>query len=354
MKALRVALALSAVALASTPFAAGAEPSSRAGDDLQRMKVGSLAEAWYVTSPVSTGDAGVADPGSLLDLTCTLPTGCIGSPVPLDTVLASETGLHVIYALGSTLADSFLLPNLTDIPFGAEDVGGTLRLPVNTAVESANANLEAATLQACLVTGLIVDGVRAGATGSPTFDCAKVAVPAKYDAETSVFTIDLGPFLKDWAPGDLAPGLALVPADDSDPLSVWHVNLSGSDAEDGAVPTWRITYRPGSPVDPVVPVDPIDEGGSAPSGGSAGAGGIDLGSPVVPIDEPVAGDPEVGAPDTAPTTSATVAAPPLQLLNKAWYRYPGVAFLPIVLFAAVAFAGRALTSPLPRRRTGPV
>jgi hypothetical protein len=294
------------------------------------------AEAWFRTLPVQP--PAEAEP-------CTLPSGCPPAlPAPLPSPYAAGT-LHVGVAGGAEESRTYLALDLSTVGFDSEITGGTLTLPVATDPQAGTAAPETAALRACAVAGSVQDGVDGALTGAPPVDCATsseaVYAAAEGDAPAS-YSVDLTPFAESLTAG--ATGLALVPGEE--PGTAWHVAFSRRDREaEGALPisaTLRVTpataTTDGPTAAPTVEV-------AAP----VGTGTVDLpplrsgasfaAPPLAPAEQPLTSPvtPEVAAPTAQVPVAAVLGGP---------YAYPAVFLLPLLVAAAVGWAGRAFTRDL--------
>jgi hypothetical protein len=256
----RVGLLLAGAALPLLwPLTAPAEgvPPERSTGSARTLTVADAAEAWYATSPIDV---------------CSSPLGCPPeqaptSPYPADT-------LHVGVAGGQETARTYLLPDLTGLPYGATGVTGVMTLPVASGNQDGTQSAGTATLKACLATKPVTDGAQGSTSASPSVDCNTSATPV-YDAKKDVFTLDVSPFLAAWSTGAVPYGIALVPATDkAQPTDVWHVTFNGRHRAKTHHIATVITYSPPPPITgtggPVgTPAPPPPASVPAPSTGGA-------------------------------------------------------------------------------------
>lgn len=285
--------------------------------------VGDASEAWYAASPIDV---------------CTTPLGCPPEQVPTSPYPADT--LHVGVAGGQETARTYLLPDLLSLPVGATATGGTMTIPVDTASTDGSASADAATMLACAVTQPFTDGAAGSSATAPKTDC-KTSVPAKYDAKKAVFTVDLALFLKSWASGQPALGIALVPDPaKASPTETWHVTIYGRKFAGHDHVQSAITFTPAPPI-------------ASPD--TSGSGGI---TPPAP---PAANPPAVSTPDIPPATSTATEPPPVVAPQQApvaqqpvaftqEFQYPLAFLAPLVLLIGAVFFVRLFTrDPLPRR-----
>jgi hypothetical protein len=287
--------------------------------------VGDASEGWYASTPI--------------DL-CSTPLGCPPEQVPTSPYPADT--LHVGIAGGRETARTYVLPNLLSLPVGATPTGGTMTVPVDTAGTDGTTSADTATMLACAVTQPFTDGAAGSSAPAPATNC-KTSVPAKYDAKKATFTVDLTPFLKGWAAGQPALGIALVPdPDEMSPTENWHVTIYGRKFAGHDHVQSSITFTPPPPI------------------ASTGAASHDTAPPPAPA--PAAGTPGVGTPDipsatsssnepppvVAPDEQAPVAQQPVAFTKE--FQYPLAFLAPIALLIGAVFFTRLFTrDPLPRR-----
>jgi hypothetical protein len=290
----------------------------------QTMTLGDSVEAWYATSPV--------DP-------CSSPLGCPPSPVPTSAYPADT--LHVGVAGGQETARTYVLPDLSSLPFGAILQSGVMTLPVATGTTDGTNSPASARIKVCLATTPATDGTQGSSATPPKVDCA-ISTEAKYDATKSLFTIDLTPFLTGWSSG--APeDLALIPdATSAQPTDAWHVTFNGRN-------------RAAAPhISSVLTVSiPATTGGGTTTTSTATA--VPLAQaipPVAPVTLPSA--PAVTGPTAqAPTVAGTPRPTPVATQPVAFaapFQYPLAFLAPLALLAGAVFFVRLFTAdPTPRR-----
>jgi hypothetical protein len=296
--------------LATAPGPAQASVRDTSGST-QTLTVADSAEAWYAASPIDI---------------CTTPLGCPPpqaptSPYPADT-------LHVGVAGGQESARTYLLPDLTSLPFDATAVGGEMTLPVATANGDGTVSPDAAKIRACLATKPVPDGTQGSTSAPPAVDCDVSATPT-YDSAHGTFTLDLQPFIDAWSGSQPRFGIALVPDSKAvQPTDAWHVTFNGRKRAGSGHISSSITVRTnpatntvisaGPPVIPAVPAAP------APPPLSAGAA-------------PPAAAPVVAASQQPQTLQAQ----PVALSRP--FQYPLAFLLPLALLAAAVFFTRLFT-----------
>jgi hypothetical protein len=331
-------------------------PSTAAGDE-ESVEVEDAAEAWYVSpaaTPAADGAPTLPAPPPLPDV-CTLPIGCPAGPPPVDvtalpTVAAAYPlgTLHVQATGGQRSAHSYVVPDTTTIPADASVVSGTLVLPLNKQDEGGNVSAETARMIACLNTEPVTDGVAGGAEEAPDFNCKKVSSKLKFDEKERSFSVDLTPFLQEWATGATDNyGIALVPALDLGPDATWQVTLNGDSVEKGKRASSTLVYRLADTTEPAPPAEPEEEAPEAAPPVTTGGGGGPAAQPAAPVPPPKT-RPAESAPATAPQAHEQLQAAPFALLNSPWYSYRGVVFLPLAFLLALGLTGRSLTRPLAR------
>lgn len=284
--------------------------------------VGDAAEAWYARGAVDI---------------CTTPLGCPPEQVPTSPYPADT--LHVGVAGGQETARTYVLPDLLSLPIGATATSGTMTLPVDDATSDGTVGADTATMLACAVTQPFTDGTAGSSAPAPKTDC-KTSVKAGYDAKKAEFTVDLTPFLKSWADGQPALGIALVPDPAKmAPTETWHVTINGRKLAGQPHVTSAITYTPAPPL-------PSSGGSTVP--------------PPTP-QQPAANPPPVTTPDIPPATSTTSEPPPVvapsqpapvaqPVAFEREFQYPLAFLAPIALLIGAVFFTRLFTrDPLPRR-----
>lgn len=305
--------------------------------------VGVAEQAWYLDNEASPCAA----------LTCPegLPTSA--SPFPPGT-------LHVGVEGGRPNAHAYLRPQLARVPPGSRVVGGVVHLPVSADPQAVTVAPEQARITACPVTEAFPDGVEGGLTPAPAFDCAKLAVPAKFVAAESTFTVALDQFLTLWESGLPELGIALL-AFEPAPQESWQVSFSGKGAEvtpriratlvyepdDGGAPRTPAQQPDTTPSRPGPSVDPAPAPGQPAPPISSGGVSSDVPLSVPPAEsEPLVAAPVIDAPAVAGTATA---GQPVTLVRGYWYRYAGVPFLPIIIALGMRAIGTSLTRPLTPR-----
>jgi hypothetical protein len=223
----------------------------------------------------------------------------------------------------------------------SDDVrGGTLSIPLDTAVTDGSLNPQAAKVNVCVTYQAIVD-VEGGFDNAPSSNCLPAA-HAKYVAKpTPRLVADLKPIAHGLAG---VKGFALLPADAA-PTTAWQLafKLTGSPGPPG--PTLSLLT---GAIHHVVKTPPANQhhtttshtGGNQPDGG-AGPG-------TVGVPEP----PSTVAAVPPPNPQPVIAAPPTRLrhLVTVGYQYPEVWLLPLALIVLIPFTLRALTKDLTRSR----
>jgi hypothetical protein len=303
-------LAMPAAAMPAATPAAGAPHT---------VTVGDVAEAWYSASPVDV---------------CSTPLGCPPdqaptSPYPADT-------LHVGVAGGHETARTYLLPDLSLVPYGDKLLTAVMTIPVATGSTDGTAAPDSARLLACLVTEPFTDGQQGSTQTPPKTDCTTAAA-ASYDAKKSVFTVDLGPIAQVWSNGQLPLGVALVPDPKAtQPTDAWHVTSNGRKRQGVPHVQTVVTYTTSDSSPPL---------GSTSV--SSGAGTTSTSAPA-PVSMPPAQLPPPST-GTQPVTPPVVAGqPPAATLARpvAFARGapPAIAFVaPLLLLAGGIFFARVFT-----------
>jgi hypothetical protein len=288
----------------------GTSPTAHAAT--QTVQAADAAEAWYSTAPISP---------------CTTPLGCPPSQVPTSPYPANT--LHVGVAGGHETARSYVVPDLSALPFDATVTSGRMTLPIATATDDGSLRPETATLSACLATQTVQDGT-AGSTDTPPTVDTTACVPATYSTAAHGFTVDLTSFLSRWNFGTPNDGIALVPdVSKSGPTTTWHVTFNGKKSTAGAHISSQLSYTMTSevlsPPENVTTQPPI------------------LGVPG-PLGPPVAAVPPLPAPVPTPA----LAPPPQQravaVSLPTGYQYPAAFLLPLAFLAAAVFLFRLFTA----------
>jgi hypothetical protein len=293
------------------------------------------AESWYRPLPgLATG----------LPDTCDLPTGCAPGipdpPVPLPSPYP-EGFLHVGVGAGIEESRTYLGLDLNGLSADVEPIGGTLTLPITTDPTAGVVLPETAKVVACHVPSFLTDGVAGDLTEAPVPDCT-IASPATYVAAEgdvpAALVVDLGPFAELWSAG--VASLVLLPEEGLPPTETWHVAFSGRgrDAPDAVPITAQLELGGEADVAEDVEIDlPVasSSGGFAPPrlDGSASFAAPPLAPPV---------EPELVVTDRTPAMTTQ----PVVSVVGGRYAYPVVLLLPLLVAAAIAWAGRALTRDL--------
>jgi hypothetical protein len=286
---------------------------------LHTITVADAAEAWYSASP--------------LDI-CTTPLGCPPdqaptSPYPADT-------LHVGVAGGQETARTYLMPDLSQVPFGSHFGTTTMTIPVATGASDGTQSPDAAHVVACLVTQPFADGEQGSTAAPPKVDCS-VSDPATYDAKKSTLTVSLSSITTAWSGGALEAGVALVPDPKAaQPTDAWHVAINGRKRQATPHVSTLVTYF----------------GSDAPPGGGGGVtlngGGSTSAPPPGPAAAPQLPAPSAGQPPVSPPVVAGQPAPPTAVAQQpvAFTRSapPSIAFVaPLLLLAGGIFFARVFT-----------
>ncbi|HET7531096.1 MAG TPA: hypothetical protein VFJ98_09075 [Mycobacteriales bacterium] len=267
-------------------------------------------EAWYAAAPV--------------DL-CTTPIGCPPAGVPQSPYPADT--LHVGVAGGRETARTYVVPDLSRIPYAATVTGVTMTLPVATAPGDGSLTPESAHVVACLPAAPASDGAEGSTAAPPKVDCS-LSAPLRYDAGAAVFTADLTALVAA-SGGPLPFGVALLPDPRATAVSdAWHVTFNGRDRAGSGHIASRVTFL-------VAPAT----GDSPDTDGTTGSTVTDATVPPPtqpgPVELPDAG----AAPlDQAPPQVAPPAAPVAQPVAFSHeFQYPMVFLLPLALLAGAVF-----------------
>ena len=281
-----------------------------AAGDTQTVTVADAAEAWYADSPIDI---------------CTTPLGCPPSPAPSSPYPADT--LHVGVAGGQESARTYLLPDLSSLPFDATIIGGEMTLPVAAATGDGTVSADAAKIRACLATKPVVDGTQGSTSTPPAINCDISATPA-YDGTHNLFTLDLQPFIDAWSGGQPRFGIALVPDKSTQPSDAWHVTFNGRKRSGSGHISSSIKVRISPPTEAVVPASPAVPAAPAPS---------------VPLPAPAAAAPPAAPPVVAPTQQQpqTIQTQPVALSQP--FQYPLAFLLPLALLAGAVFFARLFT-----------
>lgn len=305
-------------------------------------------EAWHNETPACI---------SFVDCSALPPA----NPYPEDT-------LHVSSSAGQETARTYLAFS-PPLPFGAVLQEANLVLPIDADPSHGSASPETASMIACL-TDSTFKPVKGSVEKPPEVDC-EVRKSALYSAQRGVFEVDLSRFIEKWdTDGQMA--LALLPAERATTNNeTWHVVFPATDEESGEDPppeepeapreitatfTYTIEETSSDPIgtdfdfDTTTGTDPSSTGsfdsstgpsfsGSA-STGTLGPGTIDTGTTVADA----ATDPtEALGPEESQEVVAFA-----QGFAGPGFAYPLVWALPLLILAAFAAVGRALTKELYR------
>lgn len=305
------------LALACAPVLVGAAPTARAEST---ATVADRTEAWYTIAPADA---------------CTSPVGCPPATVPTSPFPADT--LHVGVAAGQETSRTYVVPDLTSLPFGSTATSGTMTLPLASDNQSGVVQPASAHLDACLATAPPADGTQGTPTTPPNVDTT-VCSGANYDASASDFTIDLAPFLQAWAAGKPQDGIALMTSPGTTAQTdAWHVAFNGKNRAGTPHISSSLTYT------------------AAPDSGLGGF--VPPAQPVTPAQPPAQAPPNLGTPST--TSVAPQAAPPQVAPAPAQpqtqpvafvggFQYPMVFLMPLALLAGAVFFVRLFTrNPLP-------
>src|SRR4051794_39572241 len=171
--------------LAGTSAPAHAQSSSVQASD--------VAEAWYSSVPVSTCRPPLPCP----------PSQVPSSPYPADTLQVGVAG-------GRETARTYVVPDLSVVPYGAVVSSAVMTLPVASGARDGSVRPETARLKACFGTQTFEDGTEGSSAAPPVYD-ANTCVPAPYSALDLGYTVDLSTFFTRWNAGAPNDGIALVP-----------------------------------------------------------------------------------------------------------------------------------------------
>ena len=292
-----------------------------AADAAQRAKSSDSAEAWYAASPVDT---------------CALPLGCPPTTVPTSPYPADT--LHVGVAAGQETARTYLVPDLSVLPYDATVSAATLTLPVNRDNTAGTVSPESAAMLACLTTEPVKDGTEGSSEKPPAYD-AKVCAKPTYDKKgAGTFTLSLTKFLRLWATGHPMFGVVLVPdLRDATPTTVWHVTTNGRQRRNAPhVQTVLAFTTP----PPVTGPGPQPTPPRTPSAAPVPAA----------VPQPVAVPPAVSsdnlppAPQPAQEPQIAPAAPPqAAVITARSFQYPAAFLLPLGFLIAGLFLVRTFT-----------
>lgn len=321
----QLAAATGCLAMACAPLLVGAAPTARADST---ATIVDSAEAWYTIAPADA---------------CTSPVGCPPSTVPSSPYPADT--LHVGVTAGQETARTYIVPNLTAIPFGSTATSGTMTLPLASDSQAGVVSPDTAHLDACLATSQPADGTQGTPTAPPKVDTS-VCSGATYNATAQDFTIDLTPFLTAWASGKPEDGIALMTSPGTtSQTDAWHVAFNGKNRAGTPHISSTVTYiasptGPGAfaPPPPSPPARVTQPQVQVPS---------NLGTPATGTMAPPASPPQVA---TAPTQPQ---AQPVAFVRG--FQYPMVFLMPVALLAGAVFFVRLFTrSPLPLEARSPL
>ena len=306
---------LLAMPAAATPTAAA--PAAAAS---HTITVTDVAEAWYSDSPVDI---------------CTSPLGCPPdqaptSPYPADT-------LHVGVAAGQETSRTYLLPDLSQVPFGATFGTTTMTLPVATGTTDGTQSPDTAHVVACLVTEPFADGAAGSTEAPPKADCS-VSDPATYDAKSSTLTVALSAIAGAWSHGSAELGVALVPdAKAVQPTDAWHIAINGHKRAGTPHVSTLVTYF-GSDTPPPGVGGAVDLGGGSTTSAPPPASVPPAQLPSSSAAQPPVSPPVVAGQQQPPTT---VAQQPVAFARTP---PPSIAFIaPLLLLAGGIFFARVFT-----------
>jgi hypothetical protein len=288
------------------------------------VTVPDIAEAWYSNEPI--------------DL-CTTPLGCPPdevptSPYPPDT-------LHIGVAGGQETSRTYLLPDLTRIPYGASVISATMTLPVAAGSTDGTQSPDSAHVLACVATKPFADGAQGSTAAPPKTDCSTSAKTA-YNGRKGVLVLDATALLATGPTGLPPLGIALLPDPKSaQPTDAWHVALNGYKRKNVPHVQTVITY---SAPPALPPADPTG-GADVPPAPDAPSGGAALPPPPAPTGDlppPAttsgADTPPVVAGNQPPTTTAQQPA-----AFTAGIPQPLAFVVPLVLLAGAVFFARVFT-----------
>jgi hypothetical protein len=299
-----------------------------------------IAESWYRPLPL---------PVEVPPVPCAPVAGCVVPPValPATNPYPAKT-LHVGASAGAEESRTYVSLDTASVPFGVEILGGTLVLPVLADTTAGTLAPETASIQVCIATAAVTDGVEGSVGGAPAVDCttsSKAAFAPASASKPASFTVDLKPFSSAIAAGQAS--LAIVPLVQPGDAGAWHVAFSRRDRAGGSPISATLLLDGEGTVD--IPTDPADPGdtdtgsGALPPVGTGSTPGApfdpSLGAPQQPQTAPLG--PQKAGPRTVPV-AADFGGP---------FAYPGVFLLPIVLMVALGWASRAMTRELVPART---
>src|SRR4051812_20396597 len=208
-RGLRLTAAAFALVTSVVLLLAGTSASARA--ETGSVQVYDVAEAWYSAVPVST---------------CRPPLPCPPKPVPSSPY--PDDTLHVGVTAGKETARSYVVPDLSLLPFDAVVSSAAMTLPVASGTGDGSVRPETASINACFVTQQVTDGTSGSAETPPAYD-ASACVPAPYSAADLGYTVDLGMFFPRWLAGAPNYGVALVPdVSKATPGTAWQATFNGS------------------------------------------------------------------------------------------------------------------------------
>lgn len=308
----RAAAAVGALAVLGPAVVLGLAGPARAGSGTATTP--DAAEAWYSSAPVSR---------------CSSPLGC---PTAVPTSPYAKDTLHVGVAGGQESARTYVVPDLSGVPFGATLTTGTMTLPVATDTKAGSFQPQTATLTACLVTEPVTDGVDGSSDTPPAVD-AHVCSPARYSpAGGGRFTVNLAPLLSRWAAGAPQDGVALLPdLAKAGPATVWHVALDGRKRSGTPHISSALQFT-------IAPIVSVPAGPLAPAPVAA--------PPPTAVSPQLASD-QAGSVAQQPPPVIAKPAPqaqqPVALSRPLRYQYPLAFLLPLAFLAGAVFLFRLFT-----------
>jgi hypothetical protein len=289
------------------------------------LRAADKSDAWYASSPLSN--------------ICLGALSCISIPLPPPTY---PTGtLHVGVTLGKETARSYVTLSLGIPAASLAGATGTLVLPVAHAVTDRTIDPASASILACLAAGRVRPA--AGATSTPpAVDCS-ASVHARYDPKLARFTVNLRPFLRDWAQGVPNYGIALLPDLGSAKLTtLWQVSFDGKGASEGPKVSALLALHSASVTAPTTPSPTPATPLGSPS------------PPTVAVPTVVPPPAAVTGPGT-PAPAPEVAGPAPQATDAGLvsrvYLNSAVFLVPLALLASAVFFSRLFTAdPITGRR----
>jgi hypothetical protein len=288
------------------------------------LRVAATTDAWYASSPLS-------------DI-CLPVLPCLSIPLPTSTYPSGT--LHVGVTLGKETARSYVTLPIRQPATTLTGATGALVLPIADSVTDRTIEPASASILVCLTTTRI-KSVFGATTNPPAVDCSASA-HARYDAPHHRFTVNLRPFLRDWAQGVPNDGLALLAVTTSAKITtVWQVSFPGRTAPNSSRVAALITLNR-SEQTPTSSPAPSSNPSPAPLSMSV--------PPAVPL--PPATETEPGTGGQPPQIAAT--SPPhtanTGFVSRA-YLNSSIFLVPLALLASAIFFGRLFTAdPLTGRR----